>query len=187
MKRREIIKYTALLTGAAVSAPLAGTLLSGCQAPAVEEGSVALSFFKQDEFNLVKNLADLILPRTDSPSASDVGVPEMIDHMVGKVYNQQNKDGYKNQFSKLLAYLDKVNFTTLDAPKKLDLLKELDLSVDESIADAQKAFLGFKQQTIAYYLSTEEIGTKFLNYLPVPGEYEACITLEEVGGKAWAL
>ena len=49
------------------------------------------------------------------------------------------------------------------------------------------AYLNFKQQTVAYYLSTEEVATKFLTYLPVPGKYEACITVEEAGGKAWAL
>jgi len=34
---------------------------------------------------------------------------------------------------------------------------------------------------------TEEIATNYLNYLPVPGAYEGCITLESVGGKAWAI
>ncbi len=45
----------------------------------------------------------------------------------------------------------------------------------------------FTTDEIILYLSTEEIGLNFLNYLPIPGPYESCISLEEVNGKAWAL
>ena len=35
--------------------------------------------FKPDEMELVSKLADLMIPRTDTPGASDAGVPEFID------------------------------------------------------------------------------------------------------------
>ncbi len=188
MKRRDILKYTALATGAAVAAPLVSSLLAGCRPEAAADASdSALQFFSREEFSLVKELADLILPKTDSPSASDVGVHNMIDHMVGKVYPEKDREAYKNGFAALAGYLNTSGFSKLAPDKKLNLLKELELSRADELKDTRQAFLDFKQQTVAYYLSSEEIGAKFLTYLPVPGKYEPCISLEEAGGKAWAL
>lgn len=188
MNRREILRYTALVTGAAVAGPLVSSLLSGCR-PETTAGAPegALSFFSPEEFERVRELADLILPKTDSPSASDVGVHTMIDQMLGKVYPEKDREAYKTGFSALTAYLDSAGFSKLDPGQKLELLKNLELSREEAMKTTRKAFVDLKQQTVAYYLSTEAVGTQFLNYLPVPGKYESCISLEEAGGKAWAL
>ncbi len=66
-------------------------------------------------------------------------------------------------------------------------LEEENLTIGEQSEIADNFYTEVKQQTIAYYLASEEISTKYLNYLPVPGEYKACIPLSEVGGKAWAI
>ena len=188
MKRREILRYTALATGVAVSLPIANSLLIGCQsASSASEAAMDLQFFDADEFELVKALSDVILPRTDSPSASDVGVPEMIDQMVGKVYDEQYRTQYRANFDKLKQYLAESKFGEMNPTDQLSFLNEMASSETTVLPAIKKAFLDFRQQSIAYYLNTEEIGTQFLNYLPVPGKYESCIALEEVGGKAWAL
>ncbi len=61
------------------------------------------------------------------------------------------------------------------------------LTPEEEQLWADNTYNQLRQQTISYYLSSEEICTNYLNYLPVPGKYEPCITLEEAGGKAWAI
>lgn len=188
MKRRDLLKYTALATGAALSAPLISSLLTSCASEVTDTaGTDQLHFFNQQEFELVSDLVDLILPKTDSPSASEVGVHHMIDAMVGTVYLENDKSAYKKRFTALTAHLDKTAggkaFLQLEPNQKLDLLKQL--SGSKEAAEIGQALLNFKQQTVAYYLSTEEIGENYLNYLPVPGEYNSCITLEEAGGKAW--
>ena len=188
MNRREILRYTALATGAAVAGPLVSSLLTGCRtdtAAGTETG--ALAFFDPGEFDLVKTLADLILPKTDSPSASEVGVDLMIDHMVGSVYVEADQAAYRSGFTALAGYLDQAGFKDLSGEQKTELLKALDLSSDEALSGVKQAFLDFKQQVIAYYLTSEEVGTHFLTYLPVPGPYEPCITVEQAGGKAWAI
>ena len=197
MKRREVLKYTALITGAAISAPLMTSLLSGCKPEEVENAvKYTPQFFTEKEFSVVKNLVDIILPKTDSPSASEVGVHRMIDHMIGKVYKKEDQTSFKQGFTALINHLtntpaegkaDLDQLVKLDANKKLALLKNLDNSDDELLKAVRDTYLDFKQQTVAYYLSTEEIGKNYLNYLPVPGKYEACISLEAAGGKAWAL
>ncbi|MFT5167435.1 MAG: hypothetical protein ACI8P3_002673 [Saprospiraceae bacterium] len=197
MNRRDIIKYAALATGAAISVPLMTSLLSGCQSDISEKAEDFIpQFFSKEEFALIKNLVDVILPRTDSPSATDVGVHRMIDHMVDKVYNKEDQASYKQGFTGLISQLtgttggatpDVNKFLKLGADKKLALLKKIDSSTAEALKDIRKAYLDLKQQTVAYYLSTEEISKNYLTYLPVPGKYEPCISVEAAGGKAWAI
>lgn len=188
MKRRDILRYTALVTGSAISAPLLSTLLTGCSGGEVKNSEkLDLKFFTDEEFRLVKDLIDVILPKTDSPSASEVGVHQIIDNMVGTVYQTADKERYKTGFSALAAHLNKAsegNYIDLTSDEKIGLLKALEGLDNKTLRDA---YLNLKQQTVAYYLSTEEVGKNFLNYLPVPGKYQACISLSEVGGKAWAI
>jgi hypothetical protein len=188
MNRREILRYTALVTGAAISAPLASSLLLGCQRDEISAGGAAgeLAFFSESEMARVKKMVDIILPQTDSPAASEVGVHQMIDHMVGKVYPATNQQEYRQNFEQLDSYLQAQGFEQMSDEAALALLQTLDPAKSTDLATAGSAFLAFKQQTVAYYLNTETIGTQFLNYLPIPGEYKPCISVEEVGNKAWA-
>ena len=190
MKRREILKYTAYMTGAAVSLPLMSTLLSGCKTDTVAKAAdFKLNFFTKDEFSSLKGIVDTILPKTNSPSASEVGVHKMVDTMVGTTYKAEDAKKYREGFDAFLSFLksktEGKNFVDLDQPDKIKILKDLDASNTNQAA--RGAYLELKQQTIAYYLNTEEIGTNYLNYLPVPGEYRGCIDLAEVDGKAWAI
>ena len=184
MNRREVIRLVSLATGAAISAPLMGSLLTGCKTEKETDLDYVLQFFNKNEFDHVRVIVDIILPKTDSPSATDVGVHKIIDTMVGLVYRPDEKENYSKGISSLMQYID--GFLELNSSKQVELLKQV--SSPENINNSAKAaFLELKQQTIAYYLSTEEIATTYLNYLPVPGKYEPCITLEETGGKAWAI
>jgi len=188
MNRREILRLTATLTGAVVAAPIASTLLTGCKMEPVETFKPA--YFTEAEYSIIKNIADLILPKTDSPAASEVGAPQMIDLMVGTVYNAEDKAKHKTKFDALLLHLNGEEGATPFLKKSEEVqFKEIKAIEDGEIDTefVKDAYLNLKQQTIAYYLSSEEISTKYLNFLPVPGEYEACITLEEAGGKAWAI
>ena len=192
MNRREVLRYTAFATGAAVCSPLLGSILSGYTVDVVDNSvDFELKFFSEMEFAEIRDLIDTILPKTDSPAATEVGVDKMIDSMVGTVYGEEDRAGYKERFTLLINYLNKESgskeFAELEVNEKIELLQNLDRSQDDELRAARRAYLEIKQQTIAYYLSTEEIGKKYLNYLPIPGEYEACIPLSDVGGKAWAL
>jgi len=192
MKRREILRYAALATGAAVSLPLVNSLLVSCQTDATTAAvSEKLALFGEKEASVVKHLVDLILPKTDSPSASELGVHKTIDHMVGNVYRPEEKAEYQENFALLMKHLQNVGegkgFMSLASADQVKLLQGLDASKEESLEKVRDAYLNLKQQTIAYYLSSEEIATNYLTYLPVPGAYEPCISLEQAGGKAWAI
>ena len=180
MERRELIKLVTLATGAALAVPLSSSLLTACKKVAyVEDSNYTAHFFNEQDFSLAQNLMNFILPKTDSPSAVDVGVHQIMDTMVGTVYSPEQKEKFSESFAALKSYGT--------SESQLEQLKGIAASTEEKEQMVKSAFLELKQQTIAYYLSTEEIATKYLNYLPIPGKYEACISLESVGGKAWAL
>lgn len=185
MNRREMLRYTALLTGGAVSTSFASVFLSGCS---ISEDELSdLHFFDADQFELVTLLVDTILPRTDSPSATDVNVDHTIDVMIGKVFELEFKNKFSEQWSELENHLAGQNFQQLDQLGRIELLRALELNRNSETDLARQAFVELKQQTIAYYLTTEEIGKEHLNYLPVPGNYEPCISVDDVGNRAWAI
>jgi len=197
MNRREVLRYTAWITGSAISASLASAILSGCSEQTSEQNKIKgtnlplhsnlLHFFTPEQFTLVGLLADTILPRTDSPSATDVKVHITLDSMLGQVFNSTYQVAFKSNWLALEKYLGQQQFLQLAPPAQVDALRSLELSKDEDAASAKKGLVEFKQQVIAYYLTTEEIAEKFLNYLPIPGFYKPCISVDDVNNKAWAL
>lgn len=197
MNRREVLRYTAWITGSAVSASLASVILSGCSEQKSEQNNAIgtdnaahsglLHFFTPEQFTLVGLLADTILPRTDSPSATDVKVHITLDSMLGQVFASTYQSTFKTHWLALENYLGQQQFLKLSPTDQVETLKTLELTQSEDLVSAKRALVEFKQQVIAYYLSTEEIAEKFLNYLPIPGFYKPCISVDEVNNKAWAL
>lgn len=186
MKRREILRYTALATGSAVCMPLLNSLLAGCTKGQQQQTDGYLpKFFSEDQFELVKTVVDTILPKTDSPSATEVNVHQTIDSIVHAVYKAGEKEAYKKGFDELESYLKGKDFVDLDQDKQVQILKALDIS--NGADKVKQPFVHLKQQAIAFYLSNETIAENYLNYLPVPGEYESCVSLSDMGGKAWAI
>ncbi|RLD85575.1 MAG: hypothetical protein DRJ07_02755 [Bacteroidetes bacterium] len=182
MERRELIKLVSLATGSLLAVPLTNSLLVSCKEDIPKnDGNYSLQFFNFEDFILVKKLIDVILPQTDSPSATGVGVHKIIDMMVGTVYKPTERDNYNSAFKALKKHLNS------SSKNQLTALQDLSKSLNENDNDAKMALLDLKQQTVAYYLTTEAISKKYLNYLPIPGKYEPCISLDDVNGKAWAL
>lgn len=195
MHRRDILKYAAAVTGTAICAPLTAALLSGCSKQAENlsaEASSAMSgksvtdgqFFKADHLKSLMQIMDVILPKTDSPAASEVNVHMIMDNMFAKVFKPQYKKSFLQSFATLNQYLTNKAFHTASAEEQTEMLVELENSKD--LAQGFKAYIDIKQQSIAYYLSNEEIAENYLNYLPIPGGYTPRISVAEVGGKAWA-
>ncbi|MDG2448577.1 MAG: gluconate 2-dehydrogenase subunit 3 family protein [Saprospiraceae bacterium] len=187
MNRREIIKYTALVTGASLSAPLLSSLLVGCKNEVTTASSSTLKYFNDKEFEIVTTIVDLILPNTDSPSGSEVGVHHMIDHMLATVYDDDEKNKYDGPFQNMAVHLATLDFFNQNESNQTNILSDVLAYEESGLSDVKKGLNSLRQQSIAYYLSNEEIATKFLNYLPVPQVWEPCTPVSELEGKAWAI
>lgn len=181
MDRRELLKRVALSSGIALSIPLSSSLLTACStAEESTDTDYKLQFFNEADFNFVRNLLDVLIPATESPSAVEVGVHRIIDTMISIVYGPEEKPFIEEQFKALKEYVAGTN----DLQDKLSTLFQSDHEKDKVARDF---LVFFKGHAINFYLSTKEIATEYLNYLPVPGDYEPCISLESVNGKRWAI
>jgi hypothetical protein len=212
MNRRQILRYTAYATGFAVSAPLASVLLTGCKADAeMLAPSFKPGFFSEAEYEYIVKMADTMLPKTDTPGAVEVGVPQMIDQAVGKVYSKEDQEKTRKGLQALMKKMDADNpggFSKLDTDKALVYLQDQDLHyktfapettmsgedvpqeemVESDKATAKAAYFSLKSSIIGMFFQTEEVATTMLAYNPVPGEYIPCGDLQELtGGKAWAI
>ena len=79
ISRKEAIRRAGLMMGGFVFAPALTGVLNGCTPQAGEWTPVA---FDKDQATTIKAVVDTIFPETDTPSASQAGIPGFIDELL---------------------------------------------------------------------------------------------------------
>lgn len=192
MDRREALRKTALLMGAAVSATALAGIMQGCKA--TPELTYVPSFFTEDQARIVSELAQTIIPKTDTPGAKEAGVPGFIDQILKECYKKEDQDKFITGLTEFEAAAKAAHgdsFIYLDAEKQLAFVK----AQNEAAVTAVKAdpsqprpfILTAKELTLLGFFTSEPGATQVLQYEAVPGSYKGCIPLSEAGnGKTWA-
>jgi hypothetical protein len=178
ISRREAIRRAALLAGVAV-APGWLEMIGYAQAPA------AKSYLAPALAATLAAAADRILPRTDTPGAADVGVPAFIDRLYGEFMTPAEQQLLTQGLQEIDAAAKTSNgagFSTLTAPQQDMVLR--------AIAAAQQgkepsSFGLLRSATILGYFTSEEVGRNVLHYDPVPGAYNGCVPISQVGRRNW--
>jgi gluconate 2-dehydrogenase gamma chain len=175
--RREAIKRAALLAGVAF-APRWLETVGRAQ-------TAARTYLPAAQGAVLSAAAERILPRTDTPGAIDAGVPAFIDFLYGEAMTDAERQ-------LLTAGLDEIeaaaksahgaSFATLTAPQQDAVLR--------SVATAQQgktpsSFGLLRSATILGYFTSEQVGKNVLNYDPVPGGYDGCVPIDQVGRRNW--
>lgn len=180
MDRREAIKRTALMLGLAMSSSAVSSAL-GQATQRMVKGSGA-RFLSEREFALVDALAELILPRSDTPGARDVGVPEFVDTSFGKFMKAYDQSVLRDG----LAGFDKViggDFVGMTRDEQEAAYQNY---VDDK-AGRDGAFLrALRDHVLIGYFTSEEVGRNVLRFDPIPGAYKGCIPWE-AGMANWTL
>lgn len=189
MNRKEAIKRTGLLMGGVMFAPSILGVLKGCTAtPGVDWNP---TLFSNKQARLVTSLADVILPEDDTPSASQAGVPAFIESMVKDVYNEDQRNAFLHgldQFGEESTTDLEVDFYDSPADQAFDYAFNLNkVALEEGpFGGGETPFiLMFKELTMLGYFTSEVGATQVLQYVAVPGKYEGCVPVEEVG-RTWA-
>ncbi|WP_276389182.1 gluconate 2-dehydrogenase subunit 3 family protein [Eudoraea chungangensis] len=215
MERRNALKNIGLAFGYTVATPTLIGLVQSCQ----NEKSITWtpSFFNKEQAIVLTQLVDILLPKTDTPSASELNVDVFIDRYANEVmdeneqefikmaFNAFNKEALNSAGKELAIDLSSEDLEaslakTLKVDKQqkelneeaLEAYMEAKIKGEEIVLDDNVAAASFASNlrniTIWAYKTSEYIGEEVLAYLPVPGEYVPCGDLEELtGGKAWSI
>jgi gluconate 2-dehydrogenase gamma chain len=190
MDRREALKRTALMMGTVLSAPTIMAVLNGCTAkPGIDWKPV---FFTEDQAVLISQLAEVIIPRTDTPGAKETGVPSFIEQVVKDCYTPEEQTKFADG---LLAFDEEAkkqagdSFVDLDPAAQNEFANKLYKQGFETVqGGGEKPFImKMKELTLTGFFTSEPGATQVLQYEAVPGSYKGCIPLSEAGnGKTWA-
>jgi hypothetical protein len=122
---------------------------------------------------IVGVVADAILPRTDTPGATDVGVTEFVDLIVAKWYRPDEREQF-------LAGLAEINrraggdFLALPPADQLTLLEALD-GAKGTPGSAEAEFNRLKSLTIYGYFTSEKVMKDVIREPIIPGRFQGCV------------
>jgi hypothetical protein len=149
--------------------------------------------------SIVSAVSEILIPRTDTPGAIDVGVPRFIDLMLEDVCTQKDREHYLAglaDFDAAAQTEQGKKFLALEPAQQLALVRKFhDAAVieDQRAArlreDLQRPFiLMTKELTLLGFFTSRAGATQVLQYVAVPGSYHACLPVEQAGnGKTWAV
>ncbi len=215
MDRRKALRNMGLSMGYAVATPTLFSILQSCK----NDKALVWKpyYFNPEQGDALIQLVDLILPKTNTPSASELQVHLFIDRYANEVLQPDQQALLKTTtdafFKNALANAKAERIQDLSTEQlekslseALKNTKEQEIAFGEKIATYQNALLegknatlddktacyafanNLRNMTIWGYKGSEYIGEEVLAYLPVPGEYVACGDLEQLtNGKAWSL
>jgi len=186
MDRREALKRTALMVGGIVSAPTIIGILNGCTAKPTIDWKPA--FFSNEQGILVETLADIIIPKTDTPGAKDVGVPGFIDSMLKDVFTKEDQETFMNGLKAFDVAAENEYgdpFIKLSPKQQSEYVTK---THSAAIKEEGRPFiLWMKELTVAGFFTSQAGATQVLQYEAVPGAYHGCLPIKEAGnGKTWA-
>ncbi|RKR12162.1 gluconate 2-dehydrogenase subunit 3-like protein [Maribacter vaceletii] len=188
MDRRKALLKMGMSMGYVVAAPTFLTILQSCKGE--KEVSWMPTFFSQNQALILVNAIDAILPKTDTPSASEVNVHIFLDQFVNEVMEIKQQDQFKSTLD-ILA-VDTLKASGKNEIKELtpeDIAPILRTALESPKDNKELSFVkNIRDLTIWAYKCNEYIGEEVLAYLPVPGQYVPCGTIEELTkGKAWSI
>jgi hypothetical protein len=190
MDRRELLKMVALLTGGVV---IGGEVfLSGCKSPDTTP-AVGSGAFTKDDISFLDEVAETILPKTNTPGAKDAQVGEFMTVMVNDCYTEADQKIFHEGMKKLDEASEKLNnasFLKSTPEQRHTLLVNLDKEAKDyqkskKAEDPNHYFSMIKQLTLMGYFTSKPGATQALRYVAVPGRYDGCIPYKK-GDKAWA-
>lgn len=186
MDRRTALKNASLFLGYTLSAPAIMGIMSGCQ-PEVIPGFEP-AFFAKEQLGILKALTDTIIPKTDTPSASEVGVVEFMDNLLAVAMKPKEQEVVKKGMMRLAELAGDQPFDKHSAEKRMNILQQLEKEASGAEGPRNEQFwYKVKGLIVTGYMLSEKIGTEHLAYDPNPGEYIGCTDLSISGGKSWSI
>ncbi|MDX1482601.1 MAG: gluconate 2-dehydrogenase subunit 3 family protein [Woeseiaceae bacterium] len=182
--RREAIRRASALLGGMTLVGQAA-MLAGCDEsrPPAANGEPATDrgLFSDADVELLTEVAETILPATDTPGAKAAGVGPFIALMVTDCYSPDEQATFRDG----LATIDELcretygqNFVALGPDEQLSVAERLDREQFESMQRGGNGmrhyFRMLKELTVLGYFTSEVAYSEVLDYAETPGRYEPC-------------
>lgn len=167
MNRREVIKSVAIMLGGAFSAPtlMAMDNWENATKPNINSAAFTLTNIQQ---KIIAEVAELIIPKTDTVGAKEVGVPAFIEMML--------KDCYKapehQSFIEGLTSMERVKFLELNTDEKRGVLKLLEQETKKLPSNSTPFWRLIKELTLLGYFTSEAGIKASFDYVQIPGKLE---------------
>ena len=212
MNRRKALRNIGLSAGFMAASPGILSLLQSCTS---EQASWVPQYLSVEHGAVLRALVDVILPKSDTPSATEVNVPEFIDKYIESAVEEPQQKFFQWTMDGLVAnlkeaygdlsgitaenYEEFLNTNLREASKDDSALAEKVSGYTAAVASGEQvtgdakavnyeALKKIRQLAVFAYTRSEMIGEQVLVYDPVPGGYTGCGSLQELtGGKSWSL
>lgn len=178
INRRKALERTSILLGGVVTTSIWAGVLSGCEAP--KELDWSPKFLTKEEAKLTEIIVDVLIPRTETPGASEALVHRFIDEMLDGYFDPREQKTVRNG----LKELQEAGFSDLSNDKRIEVLQNLSSKVEQRISES--FFQIIRGMTLLGYFTSEIGATQTLTHDPIPGTYEGCIPINKYGGKTWS-
>ena len=173
MQRRSAIKNLALTIG--------GTIVLPSWANAWNKESFQNSPFNisPSQENLLAEIVETIVPKTDTPGAKELNIHQFTIKMVADCYDKKSQETFAKGFDLIDIAVKKdfsKSFVECDAKQKLAILNKMSNSENSD----EKSFVRLvKNLTIQGYLSSEYVMTNLRIYEFAPARYHGCVPVKK--------
>ncbi len=122
-------------------------------------------------------VADLVMPRTDTPGALDVRVPEFVELLMTKWYSPAERSEFEKGMADFERRAGAGGFVALPEAAQVAFLKTLD-GTKGSKGTAEDAFGTLKWLTVYGYFTSERVQREVLKTVIMPGRFDGCVPVK---------
>lgn len=169
--RREVLQGMIISIGGA-------SMLSACggvASIAATDQAQTTRFYNEDELALVSRLADLIIPRTDTPGALDVNVPGFLDSLMADWADAETQEAHHRFLAQIEMSLTN-NFIDLPDSEAIAELEKYD-AVAYSGQGQHRGYRSVKGLITQAYFASEDGALKERKWVATPGRWDPCVEI----------
>ncbi len=134
-----------------------------------------------EQFALLEQVCEVMIPTTDTPGAIFAGVPAFIRQMMeewGSEHSRAEVASVLEAIEKLAWSKAGAAFLELTPERRLEVVSALD---EQRMAVQDAAYRKFKYLVLVGYYQSEVGATHELRFELVPGAWRSCVPLSEIG------
>lgn len=169
------------------------SILSSCSLKSADDfskGKISAEkpakLFSETDMTVLYAIVDTILPRTDTPSASEVNCHNFVHHQLQHCHSEVEQQlcvDIVKKIDQVSIQQSGKNFALLSGQEQQMLLNQLEQG--SKFTDNDRGHFSFLKALVAFGYFTSEVGaTQALNYQAVPGGFKGSIPSDK-NTKSW--